>query len=505
MVAALARAPALVAVLRGPEHRYEFFNDAYRAAVDADGSLIGQPFGVSRVSDVPALKKVLDRVRETGEPYMNRERAVDARGPNGEPERRFYSVTFVALPDAEGKPDGVLLHSYDVTDLVRAREAVAEMQSKMLQVQKLESLGVLAGGIAHDFNNLLAAILGSVSAAAMMLPKESPAQAVLEMASDGARRAAQLTRQLLAYSGKGRFRVEPMDLSRNVRDLATLLETSVPKHAELVLDLSENLPAIRADVAQVQQVVMNLVLNAAEAIGEAGGKVRVRTGVRRVDGALAVASPAPLSPGDYVFVEVEDDGVGMDDATQAKMFDPFFTTKFAGRGLGLAAVVGIVNGHKGAIAVRSAPGQGTTFTVYFPALGESVRPTAAPDDEYVGSGVVMVVDDEPGVRRATRALLEAIGFEVIEAQSGRAAIEAFRARDAEIRAVIVDMTMPEMDGEATFRELRAIRGDVRVILSSGYDEAEATRRFAGGGLAGFLPKPFTAADLAGCMRAALGE
>jgi CheY-like chemotaxis protein len=298
-----------------------------------------------------------------------------------------------------------------------------------------------------------------------------------------------------------------MDLSSNVRELATLLETSVPKNAQLDLRLAEKLPAVNADVAQVQQVVMNLVLNAAEAIGDAHGTVRVTTGVRAVDASLAKSLQAaePIAPGEYVFVEVDDTGSGMDDATQAKMFDPFFTTKFTGRGLGLAAVLGIVKGHKGAMSVRSAPGRGTTFAVYFPAMegAARVRPTAV--DDYQGSGLVMIVDDDATVRRAERALLEAFGFEVVEANGGRAAVELFRARGAEIRTVVVDMTMPEMNGEETFRALRAIRDDVRVILSSGYDELEATRRFTAMGLAAFLPKPFTPADLAGCLRAALGE
>jgi CheY-like chemotaxis protein len=253
--------------------------------------------------------------------------------------------------------------------------------------------------------------------------------------------------------------------------------------------------------------VMNLVLNAAEAIGEERGTVLVTTGVQDVDAGYAsgLLAPGELPIGRYVFVEVHDSGSGMDEATKAKIFDPFFTTKFTGRGLGLAAVLGIVKAHRGAIKVYSSPGKGTTFKVYFAASAGAVeRMEAKPSDDFHGSGVVLVIDDDAGVRLVLKHLLEFFGFEVLEAADGRLGVTAYGARMADVKLVILDMTMPELSGEETFRELRQLRADVPVILSSGYNEVEATRRFCAKGLAAFLPKPFTPDDLARCIRAALG-
>jgi CheY-like chemotaxis protein len=368
-------------------------------------------------------------------------------------------------------------------------------------------VGLLAGGIAHDFNNLLTAILGGASTALLGLALESPARRDVENVLLAARRAADLTRQMLAYSGKGHFEIKPLDLSALVREIATLLETTISKKVQLRLELGGGLPSVQADVAQMQQVIMNLVINGAEAIGDQRGTVLVTTGLQEIDeayGQTLVVSAGELAPGPYVFIEVHDTGSGMDEATREKIFDPFFSTKFTGRGLGLAAVLGIVRAHKGAIKVYSTPGRGSTFKVFLPATAARAHAPAPSSQAFRGSGVVLVVDDDSLVRETTRSMLEYFGFSVLVGVNGRDGVDVFAARAADIRLVILDMTMPELNGEEAFRELRQIREDVPVILTSGYNEIEATRRFMAKGLAGFLQKPYTPMDLAEKIRGALG-
>jgi len=398
------------------------------------------------------------------------------------------------LSEASGTGVAFML---DLSERKQNQEERERLQAQLLQVQKLESLGVLAGGIAHDFNNLLTAILGSASAAMLTLPNESPARPDLDNVVLASRRAANLTRQLLAYSGKGHFEVRPIDLSVHVRELATLLETTISKKVQLRLELTQDMPPVSADIAQVQQIVMNLVINGAEAIGDQRGTVLVTTGLQNIDEfyVQSLFSSEGIAPGNYVYLEVHDTGCGMDEATKMRIFDPFFTTKFTGRGLGLAAVMGIVRGHKGAIKVYSSPGKGTTFKVFFPAAeGRAVGP--APEVmSFRGEGLALVVDDDQGVREAASRLLEFFGFSVLQAVDGRHGTEVFRAHASDIVVVILDMTMPEMNGEETFREIRRVRSDVPVILTSGYNEIEATRRFTAKGLAGFLQKPFTPKEL----------
>jgi CheY-like chemotaxis protein/two-component sensor histidine kinase len=307
-------------------------------------------------------------------------------------------------------------------------------------------------------------------------------------------------RQLLAYAGKGRFLIEAVDLSDLVRQIANLLQTSIPKNVQLRLELMDGLPSVEADVTQIQQLIMNLVINGAEAIGDAQGTVLITTGVQHVDEeyVASVLVPTQISPGNYVNLQVHDTGTGMTQETVDKIFDPFFTTKFTGRGLGLAAALGIVRGHKGAIKVYSTAGQGTTFKVLFPASEhQATKPTPhVVTERSVEGETVLVVDDEQIVRRSAKAMLERYGYSVVMAENGREAVELFRVLADKIAMVLLDMTMPVMGGEETFRELKQIRGDVRVVLSSGYNEAEAVRRFTGKGLAGFLQKPYSAVTLA---------
>jgi signal transduction histidine kinase/ActR/RegA family two-component response regulator len=372
------------------------------------------------------------------------------------------------------------------------------LETKLLQAQKLESLGVLAGGIAHDFNNLLMAILGNASLALEAVPVDDPVRRFLQEIESATQRASGLTNQMLAYSGRGRFVVESIDVSTVTRGMADLLEVSVSKKAKLVYELGSGLPLVEADATQVGQVVMNLITNASEALGEDGGTVTLRTGVLLLDGdylsECILGEDAQEGP--YVFVEVSDDGEGMEDETVTKIFDPFFTTKFTGRGLGLASVLGIVRGHRGAMRVASAPGNGTRFTVLLPTVDGAPEGDRA-DTDAMGrplKGTVLLVDDDPAVRRVIRTALETHGYRAIVAEDGRDGLRAFRRNSDDLLCVVLDMTMPVLDGRQAFEGIREI-SNVPVILISGYAREEAAKSFAGQTELDFLQKPFLPKDL----------
>ncbi len=395
----------------------------------------------------------------------------------------------------------------DTSERERAEGERELLNRKLQEAQKLESLGVLAGGVAHDFNNILTAIVANVSLAGSELPQGAAAQARLTAIMAASRRAADLCRQMLAYSGRGRFEVANVDLNALVQETAHLLEVSIGKQNSLRLHLEPNLPPVHADATQIRQVVMNLVINASEAIGAHGGVIGLRTGVAQVDraylNALAV-TPEP-SEGAYVTLEVSDTGCGMSTETQARIFEPFFTTKFTGRGLGLAAVLGIVRGHKGSLKIYSELGQGTTFKLLFPLAPEGTQPSPRPvpaHPPWEGGGIALIADDEEPVRAAADEILRTLGFTSALAHDGRDAVEIFRAAPHRFSLVLLDLTMPHKGGEAAFAEIQRMRGDVRVILMSGFDERDATARFAGKGLASFLQKPFSADDLARVVREA---
>ncbi|MCX7045455.1 MAG: PAS domain S-box protein [Candidatus Sumerlaeota bacterium] len=381
------------------------------------------------------------------------------------------------------------------------------LERQVQQAQKLESLGVLAGGIAHDFNNLLMTILGNADLALSELPAESPARDGLREIEAASRRAAELCKQMLAYSGKGNFQIEPVHLSRLVEEMGHMLEVSISKKAVLRYRFADNLPTVEADATQIRQIIMNLIINASEAIGDKSGIISVSTGAMECDSAyLGSAYLHDQLPGGlYVYLEVSDTGCGMNDETKAKLFDPFFTTKFSGRGLGLAAVLGIVRGHQGAIKVYSELGRGTTFKILFPA--SQISAIAIQEDKkaapWKGSGTILIVDDEDSVRTLAKRMVERCGFKVLTAAHGQEALHLYRQHAPDIICVLMDLTMPHMDGEEAFREMRRVRPDVRVVLSSGYNEQEITQRFAGKGLAGFIQKPYQMAALSEILRKAL--
>jgi len=398
--------------------------------------------------------------------------------------------------------------------LEQALAALRKSEDQVLQTQKLESLGLLAGGIAHDFNNLLTAILGNTEIALMDLAPASPARENLREIEKAARQAADLCRQMLAYSGKGRFVIQTLDLRALITEMKPMLEMAISGKASLRYDFSAALPAIEADATQMRQVIMNLVINASEAIGERNGVISIMIASLECDRATLADTliPDPAADGTYVCLEVADTGSGMDEAVKTRLFDPFFTTKFAGRGLGLPAVLGIVRGHKGSVKVLSEKGKGTTIRLLFPAAerpADRLAETGGESDGWKGTGTVLLADDEETVRTVGKRLLERLGFRVMTAADGREALDLFRRTELEqrerIACVFLDLTMPHMDGQETFQELRRLRHDVPVILASGFSEQDVTRKFAGKGLTGFVPKPYRMKDLSVQLRAALAQ
>ncbi|MEX2263648.1 MAG: response regulator [Bryobacteraceae bacterium] len=370
-----------------------------------------------------------------------------------------------------GGPNGAVCLISDVSERKR-------MEEKVRQAQKMESLGTLAGGVAHDFNNLLTGILAGASLAMELFDANHPAYRLLQTVSGASERAAGLIRQLLAYSGQGQFAIEPVQLSAMVREMASALQSSLPNRVQLQLELDPDLPHLDADVRQIQQVIANLVVNAGEAIDQQGGAVTVRTGAE----------------GHLVFLEVRDTGCGMDERTRDRIFDPFFTTKFPGRGLGLAAVQGIARSHGGAVEVETAPGAGSTFRVWLPA-GEARRKPPERVEANKQTGMILIVDDEDMVRSIARASLERAGYRVLTAVDGAEGLERFRQNLHDIHVVLLDLTMPGMGGGETLERLRLLDSDVRVILSSGYLEADALRRLSAAPPAAFIQKPYTSARL----------
>ena len=424
--------------------------------------------------------------------------------------KRFITWSNTCIVGDSGELRYVIGTGLDITEQKRAEEERQRLQAQIQHAQKLESLGVLAGGIAHDFNNLLTGILGNASLALEGLSPVSPVREEISQIETAAIRAADLCKQMLAFAGKGRFVVKPIDLSELVREMGHLLQASISKNVFVTYDLADQLPAVEADASQIQQVVMNLITNASEAAQEKNGVVSIATGLMELDkGYLATTDFAQdLPEGKYVFLEVSDTGSGMDRDTMSKIFDPFFTTKFSGRGLGLAAVLGIVQGHNGTIKVYSEVGKGTTFKILLPAVeaaAEAVQGTSQHDIGWKGTGTVLVVDDEQAVLGLAARILKSRGFDVLTAKDGQEGVDVFREHTDEIVAVLLDMTMPRLNGEQAFREMRRIRQDVRVILSSGYNEQETTNRFAGKGLAGFVQKPYTVKGLMGKLQEVLGQ
>jgi two-component system cell cycle sensor histidine kinase/response regulator CckA len=445
-------------------------------------------------------------------------KVLDGSGP-GSLEHRFLRsdgsevwalIHFAAERGTGGQLTGCIGTVADISDRKRAEEERRRLEAQVQHAQRLQSLGILAGGLAHDFNNLLTVILGNARMALMDLPPGSPSIQNLAEIETATSRAAELTSQMLAYSGKGQFVSSAVNLSQLTGETASLLQAIISKTTVIQCNLPSALPAIDADPAQIRQVVMNLITNAAEAIGEQGGVIKAGTGIMDADRTYLSETyfDDHLPDGRYVYLEISDTGCGMTPETQARIFDPFFTTKFTGRGLGLAAVLGIVRAHRGALKVSSRLGVGSTFLLLFPCSeNRAPLPPEAPavSREARGSGMVLVIDDEPGVRNLARVILEKSGFTVITAGDGWEGIRIFRRYAGEVVAIVLDMTMPVMNGGEAIAELRHVRQGVPIILCSGYSEQEVSSRFENGTIAGVLRKPYEPGQLLSAVHKALGQ
>ncbi len=418
-----------------------------------------------------------------------------------ESETRWLRLRARMMFDAAGNPmriDGI------TTDITASKAAEADrrqFEEQLQQTQKLECLGILAGGIAHDFNNLLTAVIGYLTLCKMELACDSKIYRFLTEAENASQRAADLARQMLAYSGRGKFVSQRVALNQVFDDMNQILRVSISRNAELTFHHPASLPAIEVDVTQLRQIILNLVINASDSLGELGGKISVSTGVLHCTEQFLAATwlKMTLPPGDYCYLEVTDTGCGIPEDKLARIFDPFFTTKFTGRGLGLSAVLGIVRGHHGAIDVKSEVGKGTSFRVYLPSSTQSAQPLIQSqprfNDTWHGHGLALLVDDDASVLQVGKSMLERLGFEVLTALDGVEAIKIYERRADEIQIVILDLTMPNLDGQQTLKELRHIRVDAPVLLSSGYTEQDVMRRLAGSRYSGFVPKPYSVENL----------
>jgi len=449
--------------------------------------------------DVAAIHKAAAGYKAQG--LTHYEQQYRLRNAAGE-YRWFYD--FSTIVAGQGSDPGYHLgYLLDLTDRRQAEEALRH-------TQKLESLGVLAGGIAHDFNNLLTVMLGNLNLAQLRLPDTSPARPYLANMEATVLRATELTKQMLAYSGRGHFQVKPHDLNAVVRNLTHLLEVSISKKVRLQLDLEPTLPAIQADAAQLQQVVMNLVTNASDAIGDQAGTIHITTSVQHLDARILrneYRSDAP-QPGRHVVLEVEDTGSGMAAEVMERIFDPFFTTKATGRGLGLSAMLGILRGHGAGLNIASQVGRGSRFKLCFPTVDEAALPAAHEDpapNQMPLHGLVLLVDDEEQIIEATGQALESLGFRVVAARDGLEALDRFQEHRKDLRLVLMDLTMPRMDGREAFQAMRGLDPVIPVVLSSGFTEQDSLQTFPDGGPAGFLQKPYQLKDLRTAIERALGS
>jgi PAS domain S-box-containing protein len=444
--------------------------------------------GITQPSSHGSLKELVGEVEKRGE----QRKWETTRGTSS------FAISLDPIQAPSGDR-GVICVVRDVTERNR-------MEENLRFTQKLESVGLLAGGIAHDFNNLLTGILGNASLAIEAHELPEKLRPMLEEVVLSSERAAALTRQLLAYAGKGRFFDEPVDLSKMVRETLRLVRSGLIS-IDLKLTLDQALPSIRADSSQIQQLMMNLIINASEAIGMNEGSISITTRELRLDAAEA-ATGFPnysLEAGRYVSLEVEDSGIGMDAATLPRIFDPFFTTKFIGRGLGLSAALGIVQGHKGAIRVSSIVGKGSSFQVVFP-VGEVTEPKVSvpPSSPQTEAATILVIEDEESVSRMMKTVLESDGHSVFIATNGCEAMKVFENFNHEFDLVTVDLTMPRMGGEETIRALRLADPDVKIVVCTGHSESEAAR-ISGWGILGVIAKPFGGAFLRAEVRKYLDE
>jgi PAS domain S-box-containing protein len=426
--------------------------------------------------------------------------------PDGSPMAAEVTTNPIYL---DGKPL-LTVCLRDITQQRRAEEERAKLAERVAQTQKLESLGLLASGIAHDFNNLLAVILSGTELAVLEMPRESPVRRRVEEVKNAALHASDLTQQMLAYAGQGRTVVEALDLSRIVEDLTHLLRASLSRSAILETRFDPDVPRVQGDRAQLRQVILNLITNASDAIREEGGTIVVQTGETRLDKrSLRGLIPAKgLTPGRYSYLEVSDTGCGMDRETQKRIFDPFYSTKSQGRGLGLSSTLGIVRSHRGALRVQSRPGHGTSVRLLLPSLEhvpEEATRTDAPAADWRGSGTALLIEDEAGLRRITGEMLERIGFQVLTVATGEEGLRVLEGNREDLAVVILDLTMPGIGGQETYRRIRELLPEIPVIVTSGYSREEARRILAHSTDSAFLQKPYRLRTLVETLRALLRD
>jgi nitrogen-specific signal transduction histidine kinase/CheY-like chemotaxis protein len=372
---------------------------------------------------------------------------------------------------------------------------IKSLRARMLRADPFDSLGVFAGGVAHDLNNLLTPILGNSKLALLELPPHSRARVHIDAIQKAALRATTLTNQMLAYAGTQPLASKPLHLSAFLEEMEPLLEPTIESHTLLEFDLAPNLAPIQGDPALLSHILMNLFINASESLESERGRITLRTG--EVDGSSVRPFPPSLSiphpATQYGYFEIEDTGHGIDKDTLDRIFDPFFTTRLTGRGLGLAAVLGVVQGHQGVIEVETKPGSGTRFRILFPVCEAPAPRHASPEVEALdwrGQGTVLIVDDDEGVRDFTAETLKRADLTVLCAADGYEGIKILREQGDQIRVILLDRTMPSLSGEQTFDQMRRIRPDAPIIIVSGYTKERIAGQFAGKGLSGVLQKPF---------------
>jgi len=453
--------------------------------------LIGQPLSTLYYED-GGRDEFLQALQASGGDLQHYE--VCLRHKDG--SRLWSEVNSQFYYDEHGNIAGVEGNVRNINERKRAERESRELTGQLQQAQKMESIGVLAGGIAHDFNNLLVGVMGNAELA-MLDNRQDGLRTYLEQIFKSSRRGADLVGQMLAYSGQGHISLGEQNLNDLIWDVSELLGTVIGKQIRLEQALMDDLPDVYGDKNQLTQLIMNLMTNASEAMQQNPGEILLQTGVRHLSAQdfSGMYMATEIEAGDFAFIEVKDSGCGMDKQTQERIFDPFFTTKETGSGLGLAALLGIVRSHGGTLALQSAPGEGASFTVFFPALTAGLRGSESQAEAIHANpelaGSVLVVDDEKMVRDVARRLLEHAGIQVVTASNGTDAVRVFRQHADDIALVLMDLTMPEMDGEQAFHDIRAIRSDAIVVLSSGFSEADAVKRLRRHGLAGFVRKPYT--------------
>ncbi len=447
--------------------------------------------------DFPKSMKAMEKLlKHESEIYIDEYRA---KMPDGK-YRWFFSRGKIVEIDADDRPIRVAGSVMDITEQKEAESKRIELELKMQQAQKLESLGVLAGGIAHDFNNLLTGILGNSDLLLYELPQSVEIQQRILEIKRATKLASELTNQMLAYSGKGSFIIEHINLNDLIVDMNSLLEASISKKVKISYSLMPEFPGIKGDATQIRQIVMNLILNGSDAI-ENNGTIDVTT-------SKVTLTPPDLdkltinfnlTPGEYVLFEVRDSGCGIDSEKLKQIFDPFFTTKFTGRGLGLAAVSGIIRSHNAGLLVESVINEGTSFKIYFPVSHEAYDPDNQVKQKHPSfknkNLTVLIADDEKYIRDLTTKMLNISGYKVHLARNGREAIEVFGKKKDEISCILMDLTMPELDGREALTEIRKIDPNIPIIITSGYCEFDIVSKFTNEKISGFLQKPYNLEDI----------